>query len=570
MRLRRRYKRVIVLTLLAAAVGRGWGLWHRGLMEHDEGHALLNANTWWHVMRWVLGGGLWGGDGAGTIAQLRDTLHEQGGTLYSAGKLGYSLLVAIVALPGHVSTGLALTLAWLAGCLVAVLAALLAWQYSRSRFAAVIAAGGCLTSPLLIELSREASGTIWALVFGLAGAVVINGSLASIRARWHWLTGLAGGALLGYAFSCHFNLAPFILAVYLAAAVYAWSIIKQNQQCVDGTSFSVLFKRLLPSAIGGLGMLALFEVVTQAADYVLRNSYPDFRSFSGELRHLFFGDQARRLEGSITGDGIVGWGWEALAVYGNALLREGPAWLCAMVMVLVMIARRGRRGQGTSSVVDGQSRILIVPALILLLVPALFWSGYFYRVERSLGMCMAASWILIGLVLEIIRQRIQARAGNSTRSGQVIFEILAVMQLAAGGIAMVQTAQLRSPLPDVIAETFSAPEVAGKQVTAGSFDVGFAPLWKWAIVQYQRKHSSNGNGGVGNRVTVNFANFNGAQIVFVDPSTWFQPNPDFLISRQQVESGRVIAARKSRAPEWTVWSVVVGDGHNGRGGLNHR
>src|SRR5690606_1722271 len=135
-----------------------------------------------------------------------------------------------------------------------------------------------------IDLSREASGTIWALVFGLAGAVVINKSIVSERTGRRWVLGFVGGGLLGYGFACHFNLAPFILAVYLAGAAYAWPVCRQLKQV--GSGASLVIRRLLPAAFGGLGMLALFEAGTQTADYVLRDSYPDFLPFSGELHRL--------------------------------------------------------------------------------------------------------------------------------------------------------------------------------------------------------------------------------------------------------------------------------------------
>ena len=56
------WKRILyaaVLILLVAYVGyiRGQDLLARGLMEHDEGHALLNANTWHHILKWTLSGG---------------------------------------------------------------------------------------------------------------------------------------------------------------------------------------------------------------------------------------------------------------------------------------------------------------------------------------------------------------------------------------------------------------------------------------------------------------------------------------------------------------------------------
>jgi hypothetical protein len=540
----RKTTNVTIGAAFAIAAGwRGWGLWHRGLLEHDEGHALLNANTWWHALRWAVTGGPWSNDPADSIGALRDTLHQQGGTLYSAGKLGYSLLLAVVGLPGHVSTGLALALAWVAGLLVAVLCGVVTWQYSRSRVAAVIAAAGCMTSPLESALAREASGTIWALVFGLAALVLIQYSADVRSAARRWSIGLFGGGLLAYAFVCHFNIAPFIAGVYLAAGLHAsreeWGFVARLRTG---------FRAVLPGAVGGLLGLGLAELATRIVDVALRRSYPEFLPLSGELYQLFFLLKWPVVDGQLYGDGAVGWGLQAWAVYGRAFMREGPVWVCLVLLAPWLIWRRKK---------SADLRGGIAPALALITLPCVFYAAYAYRVERVLGMIMAPSWIAIALLTATPLQRIFTGGFNSRgRILKAAAVLLIIGQGAWGAISWGVYAQFRSPLPTLVLRTFQSPVAAECWITAGSFDIGFAPLWKWAIVE-EKRHMDSIVRGVGPRV--DFARFDGGQIVFIDPFTWRRPNTEFRISRRQVEAGQEIARAASMAPGWNVKSVLVAD-----------
>jgi len=569
----------LALVTVCLAAARTRGLTSRGLLEHDEGHALLNANTWRHVMRWAVEGGLWNG-GGDSIARLRDVLHQQGGTLYSAGKLGYSLLVAAVALPGHVSTNLALALAWVAGLLVALFSGVLAWRYTKAWVSVWLAVLGCVLSPLLFVLSREASGTIWAVVCGLAGACLIDWSVenhfsANIsknrpgrKSRLAGnLAGVAGGMLLGFGFTCHFNLAPFIIAVFVASAWRAWqfsgsSTARANSLLQKHSRFSPLKEillSLLPMTFGAAGFLLAFEAFTQTVDYVLRNAYPEFLPFSGELKRLFFRDQVPMLDGVLYGDGAIGWGRDAWMIYVRAILREGSGWFLLLMMSGVfwcgglLKANRRRRSNAT-------------PALLLMIIPACFWAAYVYRVERVLGMCIAASWVFIGVT---VGQRLTVYERGYRRSEPIRQRRLFILMFLCVTFVRVisdaygfweKVAEDHSPVPAVVRRTFEDPRARGLLVNAGSFDTGFAPIWKWAIVEYERGQAhvpTEKPAGERTGPRVDFSRFDRPGIVFIDPSAWRRPTDDFHVTPEQASAGQVLVEIRSHHPSWDVKSVLL-------------
>lgn len=551
------FRAIAVGLLLGAALGRGWGLWHRGLLEHDEGHALLNANTWWHVMRWVLSGGPLSADGTNSIAVLRDTLHQQGGTLDSAGKLGYSLLVAAVGQLSHVSTNLAMLLAWLGGILVAALAGGVTWQYTRSHVAAWVAAFGCMTSPLLTDVSREASGTIYAVGFGLAGLWMIQQGLLAERRRARQGWQITGGAMLAYGFLCHFNLAPFILAIFAASGFMA----SARGPATLTTRVRSALSGIMPAAIGALGGLALAELVTRIADVVLARSYPEYRPLSGELYYLFFRDQAPMLDGQLFSDGAIGWSREAWAVYGRALWNEGPIWILLLTASLIVAASLWAKLRQHGSIQNAP--IQIAPAAALLLIPALFWAAYIYRVERSLAMCMAASWIFIAVAVASIlpgwQRRLAAKINPNSSSRPILITATAALialQITHAAFAWRHDVRQKSPLRPMVQQTFKHPLAQGRTVTAGSFDVSFAPIWKWTILEEQRHHATS-QPAVQPGPVVDFSRFSGAEIIFIDPFTWNRPTPDFSITPEQADSGHVLAELHTTNPPWKLKSVLL-------------
>ena len=286
-----------------------------------------------------------------------------------------------MALPSQVTTNEALIMACIAGMLICVLAWVLAWQYSGFRDAGAYAFLFLIFSPLIFKLSREASGTIWALVFAMSGLACLQWS-ASFPPRRRWTIGLFAGVLIGYAFTCHFNIAPFILGSFLAGGIFCVQKWQRDPLVTPSNWFRLYLQAVAPAAIGSLAVLALIEIATQIVDYRLRNVFPEYRSFFGELRHFFVRDQVPMLGGVLYGDGVIGWGAEAWLYYGRAILREGSQ----VFLILITL----------SYVIIFHRKIISIlgPSLILFIIPVLFYATYVYRVERVLGMCLTAGYII--------------------------------------------------------------------------------------------------------------------------------------------------------------------------------
>ena len=104
----------------------------------------------------------------------------------------------------------------------------------------------------------------------------------------------------------------------------------------------------------------------------------------------------------------------------------------------------------------------------------------------------------------------------------------------------------------MVEATLTHAELKGGLITAGSFDTGFAPLWKWAIVESARRPDNAGARG-----HIDFSRFDGATIVFKDPNTWRRPTAEFPYTREQVDAGSSIVKMESAFPAWTVESVAL-------------
>ena len=524
----------IYAAICLAAMGllRWQNLWQRGILEHDEGHALLNANTWRHIILWVLRGGPLQAD-ENSIAALRDTLHREGGTLYSAGKFGYSLLLAVAGLPGDVTVRLGLTLAWLCGLAVCCLAGVATWQYSKNMLSAAIVVIMCVVSPVLQTLSREVSGTIWALMFGLAGLVLMQSSIGRSGTSSR-LRSAAGGLCLGYGFLCHFNIAPFILGAFGAAGCMA------AQEFARPLRLRAALVALWPAAASSLFILALAEAATQVVDYRLRHVFPEYRSVFDELIHLVRRDQVPMLSGVLYGDGVIGWGREAWAYYGHIFLWKESGFVL-MVLAVPYFAHRA----------PGTWKKLLAPG-VLFVIPLVFYALYVYRVERVFGMLITSGWIIIGVAIgeDLTRHYLPTSPAHRRFSRAMVLVILSIVA-ASLSLVRLGLGDMRSPMPSLVRDTLAYISRHGGRVTAGSFDASFAPLWKWTIVEEARNEPYRPA-----RNYIDFSTFANPEIVFTDPRSWVRDDgPAFPVSREEVADSFIIAKYTRTMPNWSLSSA---------------
>lgn len=504
----------------------------RRIIDHDEGHALLNANTWHHIAWWVLQGGpAGGGDG---LAAVRDELHREGGTLYTAGKFGYSLLVALAALPAQVTVDGALTLAWLAGIMLPLVAGGIAWQYGRSYGAAAIAVAGCFTSPLLQGLSAEVSGTIWALLFVLSGYLMLQRGVLAGR-PWRW--GLPGGVALAAGFTCHFNVAPLVAAALVGAVLFA-----RARRGAGTVGWRVAVAPLVGFAV----VMGLLEAGTQVADWRLRDVFPDYRSMLGDLWHILTRDQAGMARGIAHGsDMAMGWGGEAWRFWGNiALTREpGFALLAVVLLPVLMWVNRGQwRG--------------FLPAAVMFLLPLAFYAAHPAKVERVLGMVVACGWVWLAvLAAPWLTDWNRTNLNLALRARGLALVLVAGITLPWFAGDRAAKAE-ESPMSAIVGDTLRYMQREGGSITRASFDAGFEPLWKWTLVEALRRDEF-----MDVRGDVDFSSMEEPGIVFEahlrDGGVGRAEDTGGAGRGEGRTSGTVIARVKTVLPPWSLRVVRV-------------
>lgn len=507
------------IRFLGTALGilllfRGVGLGGRGLMEHDEGHAMLNAFTYRNIIEWTASGEFL--DGQRGIAEIRDTLHKGGGTLYSAGKSGYSYLLAFVSfLSGEMTARVALFWAWVAGVITLLSAGGVAYYFSGRKAAAFwICVFGAALSPNLLYSSREVSGVIWSLAFGF-GALAVMAAADSWRGGRYAKRLLYGaGLLLGYGFTCHFNLAPFLVAAMLSYAV--WLLTRES----DPLSIKKIINYQIIIASGGLTVAAVFQTVTGLAAIKLAPVYPEYQSFFDELSYLLLKDQGQKRAGVLYGDGVLGYGPEAWAFYGKALWREGWLWICALALAVISSVRSKRDFQRS------------LPAIVLFLIPTLFWAAAVYKVERVLGMCILGSWILIaGVAASYLSRRNLSLRKKVALLGAVLFAGFVLSQQFPRWIHLLTSG---SSVPRVAHHALLYATKNNKLITAGSFDLSFAPLWKWNLIESRRKI-------IGSEKAIDFSKKTGETIIFIDGGTWkYLDKKEFNYSPEDLRNFKLV------------------------------
>jgi hypothetical protein len=164
-----------------------------------------------------------------------------------------------------------------------------------------------------------------------------------------------------------------------------------------------------------------------------------------------------------------------------------------------------------------------------------------------MGMCVAAGWIFVcvaGSTLPQFRnQHVAAALLVAVLLGHVVltndyFEALD---------------QQKSPLPEAVDSVLGYVADNGGQITAGSFDTGFAPLWKWTLIEQLRLEKFDDL-----QQHVDFSRFTGAEIVFVDPSSWRRASgEEFTVTREEADKARTVYENRFTNPPF--WKIEVKD-----------
>lgn len=579
-------RRVVFILLLAGvALWRGWGLNHRGLIEHDEGHNLLAARTYRDAIAWVAGGGPFRGDAA-PLSEIRDRLHREGGTLYPAGKPGYVVLLAVSSFVTGQGQRPALWMSWLAGMIcVALVPALLREWRCEGALPMTIATVAIGASPLLGGLSREVGGVIWALAFGMiglwfllrAGSAEWEGRSGIIRWRFR-VTAFAAGLALGFGFTCHYNLLPLLVACFAADLARDFADARKTGQAVRWKPLSF---RWCWAIAGGVAIYLVFQIGSMAAERRLRGVYPDYQNYTAELIRIVRTFQVPALEGKAVGEGTRGWGLAAWRYAGGVALREGAlaflGGLLAIAVTAVLLIRGGCRPAATggpahdphsshsshsSDPSHSSNRVLdLFSPAAFLAVPVVFWALHPWKVERSWGMIVVALALLAGCVAAQflaapssaapLRSSHDADAVRRLMSSRfpvaVLGALIAVHLLLLAGGPWKRLWTQRSPIPEAVRLTLAHVAREGGSIQANSAGKSFAPLWKWSVIEEGRRPELQPA-----MRRVDFSRFDQPDIVFLDPRTW--RDPDFPFTKEQVASAHRVVELHSVNPDWEVFA----------------
>lgn len=514
--------------LVTVGLWRFWGLPQRGLLEHDEGHYLLAARTCRNIVVWGVRHRGFPSDPA-ALQALKDDFHRRGGTLYAAGKHGYIAALALISLPTGVRSPLALGFSWAAGMLAVILAFLIMREsgvLENDARAGLVAMFGIGLSPLLGSLSREVGPMSLSLAMGLLGWWLLlrsarkENSGAMKLAPRAFLAGLA----LGYGFTCHYNLLPFITGLLIAETL--GSVFRG-----EGKSWAV---RLPWVCLGGLVIFALFQSVTWLAERRLQTVYPKFRNYGYELFHQFFTYQAPMLTEQSVGEGARGWGGAAWAYCGRILRREGIVPLALLLVV----------PWGALRAIRHKNHALFTPLITFLFMIG-FWVMHPWKIERSWGMVVVCGWILGGLYLfgrdeadgRLSRLLDRLKRPAPFLLGALIFLHGAEMALRPWNVLWTQSC----PIPEAARATLLYVREHGGSITAASAAGSRAPLWKWALIE-EGGYDDTAPG----LAAVDFSSFAAPDIVFVDPDTWRASEKAF--PREAVARGRLVYGVRAENP----------------------
>ncbi|MEQ8820072.1 MAG: hypothetical protein RLY93_07480 [Sumerlaeia bacterium] len=435
---------------LAALLWVSVGIGERGVAIHDEGHFLLAANTIVLGLKGVLGGV--------SLGALAESIHETGGTLFFAAKPGYVGLLALGGIfSGSVSASVALWINALSFVGIVWLTYLVALRRFDWPWAARAVGIFCVASPLLAHSARTALSTTPALFFAMLALWLMH------IERRPLLMGALAGASAFFAFTCHYNILPLLLALLVAY----WP--------------SEPPRRRMAVIAGAAGCVIAIEGALLAADWLLRDAYPEFRSFFGELYANFTRSHVPGAASALERtDGVRGYGFKAY-LYVGILMAYGYHFLGVAALLGCLWAWKSKLWPGGT--------LRLIAAMIA--VPLAFWLLYPWKVERCFvqlapGIALAGGWTFVRFGQLWISSAQGERADAAPPARVPIYWVLLGMAPAAGAIAVSVFASMPQPSRSPYAETAAVnAEVIARlpagALTSASFHRASAPLWKWYL-----------------------------------------------------------------------------------------
>lgn len=442
----------------------------RHISVHDEGHFLLAAHTLATGARMLLSGS--------PVSEIAAAIHSGGGTLYFAAKPGYILVLAAL---GILAGGLTTFHAALVNLLFGVAGVALTQNLVARRFGTLegLWAGLFLaTMPVYCQFARQVLGVVPMVAWMMAGGLLLQLAVSGRQRRGAMLGALAGTAFF-IGFTHHYN------GVVLAAALVlaAWREIGRWPK--------------VGLLAGAVASAALFEAMFHVAARLVGGTYPEFRTFLGELAYNFSAHQAG---GAPSQDGVRGYGADAWVMLGRTLAGAFH-WVTALALIGLGVALKHGK------VTVGEATWLALVAGL----PLLAWSLYPWKVERSFA-SVAPGMAAGGGVVAARFLRSWTRAGSGRPAGMWTFIGVAPLASLAGiGALMSLPVEERGMAARAVEanEAWIATAPPGT-FTAASFHWRSAPLWKWELGPHRANRGRPTPG-------IDFSSFSAPAVHATDP-----------------------------------------------------
>jgi 4-amino-4-deoxy-L-arabinose transferase-like glycosyltransferase len=359
----------LVLLILTLAAGmRGYGITDRGLFDYDEAWYLLEAKTLYNTGKFALAK-------AGILNEpdvelgLKTFIKKRGTVPLTSIKPGHTafLFLGLLAFGPHDYAGLLMSV--LSGLLTVYLVFRLGKEMFGLR-AGLLAALFLAVSPFHILYSRSVYSQANGIFLVTLGAFLWHRIHSTGDKRPFALVG--PGLAVGWAFTCHFNLA-YVPITFMALEVTA---IALNQKRVPGIADRV--KRLAILGTSLAAPAALIESVGQFFKWV--GIFPaDYPTYLGQFAHRKPLAEALQLS------------TEQVPFWSSRLLQiEGVVALTVAAIGLVVVLTRLRRKRTDEA-------LLLGLVLVALLPPSILSVANHYHMLRNIALFTPSMALLIGL-----------------------------------------------------------------------------------------------------------------------------------------------------------------------------
>tara|TARA_B100001123_G_scaffold435108_1_gene562967 strand:- start:7736 stop:9544 length:1809 start_codon:yes stop_codon:yes gene_type:complete len=433
---------LVILVLLLAAGMRGYGIVERGLVDYDEAWYLLEAKTLYNTGKFALAqiGIL---DEPDVALGLKAFIKKRGTVPLTSIKPGHTafLFLGLLAFGPHDYAGLFMSV--ISGLLTVYLVFRLGKDIFGLR-AGLLAALFLAVSPFHILYSRSVYSQANGIFLVTLGAFLWH-QIHSTGDR-RLLSLIAPGLAVGWAFTCHFNLA-YVPVTFMALEAIA-IVLNRNRFPVARNRI----KRLLILGCSLAAPAAVIESVGQFFKWL--GVFPaDYPTYLGQFAHRK--PLAEALQFST--DQVPFWSSRLLQI-------EGAAALILATIGLAITMANLRKGSTDRALVLGL-------VLVALLPPSILSVANHYHMLRNIALITPAMALLVGLGGHWLISRVEALIARPLTPA---FAALCVVLTVSSGLRSTELLTARSTYRQATDHLMEYMESHGGRLSA-------RPLSAWPI-----------------------------------------------------------------------------------------